>query len=78
MSTHAQPEQVPWRRAVARYEKPELWRSVWQVVNTLVPYIGLWYLMYRSLDVSYWVTLALAVVAAGFAASSIFQTWKPL
>ena len=40
---------------------------MWQVVNTLVPYIGLWYLMYRSLDVSYWVTLALAVVAAGFA-----------
>ena len=67
MSTDAQPEQVPWRRAVARYERPDIRRSVWQLVNTVVPYVALWYLMYRSLDVSYWLTLALAGLAAGFA-----------
>jgi acyl-lipid omega-6 desaturase (Delta-12 desaturase) len=31
-----------------------------------VPYALLWYLMYRSLAVSYWLTLPLAVLAAGF------------
>lgn len=37
-------------------------------MNTFVPYIALWVLMIRTvqLRVSYWITLALAVVAAGF------------
>lgn len=60
------PEQVPWRQAVAKYENPDLRRSVWQIVNTLVPYFTLCYLMYRSLEISYWITLALSVLAAGF------------
>ena len=67
LPTHSQREQVPWRSAVAKYEAPELSRSAWQVVNTVVPYVALWYLMYRSIDFSYWATLALAVPAAGFA-----------
>ena len=48
------------------YEKPTLSRSAWQVANTVVPYGILWYLMYRSLAISYWMTLALAIPAAGF------------
>ena len=32
----------------------------------MVPFFALWYLMYRSLSVSYWLTLAMAVPAAGF------------
>ena len=59
-------EKLAWRNAVGPYEKPVLWRSLWQVVNTLVPYAALWYLMYRSLAVSYLLTLGLAVVAGGF------------
>jgi omega-6 fatty acid desaturase (delta-12 desaturase) len=41
---------------------------VWQLVDTFVPYAALWALMVRTvqLGVSYWITLALAVVAAGF------------
>ncbi len=54
------------RAAVAPYERPDLWRSVWATINTLVPFFALWYLMYRSLSISYWLTLALAVPAAGF------------
>jgi omega-6 fatty acid desaturase (delta-12 desaturase) len=42
--------------------------ALWQVANTYVPYAVLWYLMYRSLEISYWVTLGLVVVAAGFLA----------
>jgi len=35
-------------------------------VNTLCPYALLWYLMYRSLAVSYWITLPLAILAGAF------------
>ena len=55
-----------WKDIVARYQKPTLGRSVWQIVNTLVPYAFLWYLMYRSLAVSYWLTVPLVILAAGF------------
>lgn len=48
------------------YQHPSLPRSLWQLANTLIPYALLWYLMYASIQVSYWLTLALAVVAAGF------------
>ncbi len=51
---------------VAPYTKPAVWRAVWQIVNTLVPYAVLWYLMYLSLAVSYWLVIPLAVLAAGF------------
>lgn len=51
---------------MAGYQKPDTLRSVWQLVNTIIPYLILWYLMYRSLEISYWLTLALAVPAAGF------------
>jgi hypothetical protein len=30
------------------------WRAVRQLVNTLVPYAALWYLMYVCVAVSYW------------------------
>jgi len=59
-------EKVSWRQTVAKYEHPDLYRSVWQVVSTLIPYFILWYLMYRSLEVSYWITLALSALTAGF------------
>ena len=55
-----------WRQAVSSYQSPDLRRSLWQIVNTFVPYIVLWVLMVSSLEVSYWLTLALAVPAAGF------------
>lgn len=59
---------VAWRSIVARYQKSDPRRALWQVANTYVPYAALWYLMYRSLEISYWITLALALVAAGFLA----------
>jgi omega-6 fatty acid desaturase (delta-12 desaturase) len=55
-----------WKELVAPFQRPRLARSVWQIVNTLVPYAALWYLMYWSMGVSYWLTLPLAILAAGF------------
>jgi len=57
---------LAWKKLVAPYQTPAVWRSIWQIVNTLVPYAALWYLMYRSLAVSYWLTLPLAILAGGF------------
>jgi omega-6 fatty acid desaturase (delta-12 desaturase) len=53
-------------RILARYRTPDLKRSAWQMINSFVLYGISWYLMYLSLSVSYWLTLALAVPAAGF------------
>jgi omega-6 fatty acid desaturase (delta-12 desaturase) len=51
---------------VAPYANPDTKRSIWQVINTLVPYFLLWVLMLWSLNVSYWLTLLLSIPAAGF------------
>ena len=59
-------ESPAWKEIVARYQKPSVGRGVWQVANTLIPYAGLWYLMYLSTEVSYWLVLPLAILAAGF------------
>jgi omega-6 fatty acid desaturase (delta-12 desaturase) len=50
---------------VAEYQKPSGRRAAWQLTNTLGPYVVLWYLMYLSLQVSWWLTLPLAVLAGG-------------
>lgn len=53
-------------RELAPFQKAEMRRSIWQLVNTLVPYAVLWVLMALSLQVSYALTLALSVLTAGF------------
>jgi acyl-lipid omega-6 desaturase (Delta-12 desaturase) len=60
------PNRLAWKDVVARYQKSEVWPGVWQLVNTLVPYAALWYLMYLGLQVSAWLALPLALLAAGF------------
>ncbi len=56
-----------WKKAVKPYMDSDLRLSLIQCVNSIAPYFILLYLMYRSLEVSYWLTLALAPLAAGFA-----------
>jgi acyl-lipid omega-6 desaturase (Delta-12 desaturase) len=55
-----------WKEVVTKYEQPRLRHSLWQMTNTLAPYAALWYLIYFTLGVSYWLTAALALLAAGF------------
>jgi len=59
-------EKIRWQPIVAKYAKPDLARSLWQVANTLIPYIVLWGLMIWSIQISYWITLGLSLPAAGF------------
>jgi len=55
-----------WRDIVTKYQKSALWSAVWQLVNSLVPYAALWYLMYLLVPISFWFALPLAVLAGGF------------
>lgn len=59
-------ETSSWKQIVARYQKPSVGRAVWQIANTLLPYAALWYVMYLSLAVSWWLTLPLAILAGAF------------
>jgi omega-6 fatty acid desaturase (delta-12 desaturase) len=58
--------QESWRVEIAKYQHSDFRRSVWQIINSFGPYFALLYLMYRSLDVSYWIALTIAFLAAGF------------
>jgi len=51
---------------LAQYQRPNSWRSVWQIINTVVPYAVLWWLMYVSLGISWWITLPVAILAGAF------------
>ncbi len=55
-----------WRELVAPYRNPDLKRSLWQLATSIIPFFLTWYLMYLSLNYSYWLTLGLAPLAAGF------------
>jgi acyl-lipid omega-6 desaturase (Delta-12 desaturase) len=59
-----------WSETLAPYARPNPRRSALDLATSVLPYIALWVLMYLSLSVSYLLTLALAVPAAGFAVRS--------
>lgn len=72
MTTFTEPAQesaayTGWRQLVARYQQPILRKSIWQIVNSFGGLFLMWMLMYFSLRVGYWLTLLLAIPAAGFA-----------
>jgi omega-6 fatty acid desaturase (delta-12 desaturase) len=55
-----------WIAIVSRYNKPDNLRSWWQIINSVGGYLLLWILMVYTLEISYWLTLPLTVIAAGF------------
>jgi omega-6 fatty acid desaturase (delta-12 desaturase) len=65
-SEESLPGMAVFNRELAPFQKSDTRRAVIQLANSLIPYFLLWYLMIRSLEVSYALTLALAIVAAGF------------
>lgn len=65
ITTPYNPGNPSWREVVKKYECPSLPRSLGQIANTIIPYIALWGMMYLSLGLPYWITLLLAIPAAG-------------
>jgi len=62
------PVRPAWHASLQNFREPAVGKSVWQLVNTLVPYGVLWFLMIRSMQLGYhyMVTLSLEVLAAAF------------
>jgi omega-6 fatty acid desaturase (delta-12 desaturase) len=58
--------QATWQKIVAKYAKPDARKAVWQAVNSIVPYLVLFYLALRSLEISIWLTIPLCVLTGGF------------
>ena len=55
-----------WLQLLAGYREPDLGRSVLEILITCAPLVVLWGLAWAALPISYWLTLALSVPAAGF------------
>lgn len=51
---------------VKAYQLPNPRKATFQILTSFLPFIGIWAAMYLLLDVSLWLTLALAVVNAFF------------
>lgn len=62
-TTHKQKQLT---KQVAVFAQPDTKNSLIQLFNTFIPFFGLWFLAYLSLDVSYLLTLGITVIAAGF------------
>jgi acyl-lipid omega-6 desaturase (Delta-12 desaturase) len=59
-------ESEHWSQKMAPYARPRIWRSLLDVITSVVPYLALTVAMYFLLEVSVWLTLALTVFAGGF------------
>lgn len=54
-----------WNRLLAPYKRASYAKALFQLVSTGLLFALGWLLMYRSLEVSYWLTLALAIPTSG-------------
>ena len=61
-------EIAAWRKIVAKYQQPSRWRSVWQIINSLILYTALSYLIYLSFAGLLRIALPPAILAGGFLA----------
>lgn len=55
-----------WQHIVLQYNQPRMRRSIWQIINSVGPYLLLWILMVQTLQYSIWLTLPLIILASGF------------
>lgn len=55
-----------WRDSMSRFERPSVKAATLDLVTSLGAYVALTVAMYLSLDVSVWLTMALAIPCSGF------------
>ena len=68
VNTQSVIDKTVWKKMVTPYQAPDLRRSLWQVANSLIPYLIIWYMMIQTIEISFWLTLPLIILAAGFLA----------
>src|SRR5690625_898833 len=59
-------KQQKLRKSVLKYAKPKLGTSIFQLINTLVPLLILWFLAYKSLSIFFWLSLPFSILASFF------------
>lgn len=59
-------KQAELRKSVQPFAKPDTVRSIKQLINSILPFILLWFLAYQSLQISIWLTIPLTIIAAAF------------
>ncbi|QKS72317.1 fatty acid desaturase [Paenalkalicoccus suaedae] len=59
-------QQMQLRKSVQPFTSSDTKKSIWQIVNTILPFFLLWYLAYQALAVSFWLTLPITILAAFF------------
>ncbi len=55
-----------WQSVITKYNRPNLSKSTWQLINSVGGYLALWVLMVFTMKISFWLTLPLIFLAAGF------------
>jgi len=53
-------------RALAQYRHPDQYRSIFELAVTIIPFIALWAAAWWALSISYWLTLAISLLASAF------------
>lgn len=59
-------KQAQLRKSVMPFANSDTKASVVQLINTIIPFLLLWFLAYQSLSISVWLGMGLAVIAGGF------------
>lgn len=54
------------RKHVSPFEKADVKKSIRQMINTILPFLAAWFLAYQALSISIFLTIPLAIIAAGF------------
>jgi omega-6 fatty acid desaturase (delta-12 desaturase) len=67
VSTNIKMKKPDWYPSIRRYEQSHLWKAIWQLLNTFIPYFLVCILIYLSYiaGYSYWIILCLSILAAG-------------
>ncbi len=55
-----------WPNRVKKYQVPNTKKAIVQMLNSFLPFVAVWGLMYWSLSVSYWLTIGLGFLNAFF------------
>lgn len=63
---HIAPDSRALGNILARYRQPSSTRGAIELAITLGPFVLIWILMWAALDAGFWISLLLAVPAAGF------------
>ncbi|HIA03259.1 MAG TPA: fatty acid desaturase, partial [Myxococcales bacterium] len=70
--SHGHEDDARWQDVIRPYCNSQLGKSIWQLVNTLIPYTIVWYSAYRAFEAGYYGLLACLCVMGGMLTARLF------